>query len=163
MKSIVAAALAALLCSQPALAQPGPAGTGQGRGARGEGPRAVMAKLNLDDVQKEKIEKLRTEMQRKNIETQSKIRLARIDMRELMRAENPSRSAIEKKMRAVSDLELDLKLVRLDHMLAVREVLTPEQRKIWKDEMRDARWEGRGRGPRGARRGGPPPDADDRD
>jgi Spy/CpxP family protein refolding chaperone len=157
MKPIVAAALAALLFTQPALAQPAPAGAGQGRGARGDGARAVMAKLNLNDVQQEKIEKLRTEMQRKNIETQSKIRLARVDMRELMRAENPSRSAIEKKIRAVSDLELELKITRLDHMLAVREVLTPEQRKTWKDGMRDARWENRGRGGRRW----PPPGADD--
>jgi len=145
MKPLIhAAALLVLLGTAPAGAQPRD-GAPAHRGA-GDGPQAMMARLNLTDAQKEQIEKLRTEHQRKNIEVQSKIRLARLDMRELTRAENPDRTAIEKKTRAVHDLDLQMKMNRIDHMFAVRAVLTPEQRKQWKDEMPDRRPMGRGRG-----------------
>ncbi len=88
-------------------------------------------KLNLTDDQKKQMEKLRLDLQKKNIPLQSQIRLARLDIREQMMADKPDRAKIEKLMRQVSDLQLQVKVNGLDHMLAVRNLLTPEQLKNW--------------------------------
>ena len=94
----------------------------------------MMGKLNLTDQQKESMQKLRIEMQKKNTPLMSQIRLARLEIQQLMMAENPERAKVESQMKEISNLELKVKLNGLDHMFAVRNLLTPEQRKIWKEE-----------------------------
>ena len=94
----------------------------------------MMGKLNLTDQQKESMQKLRIEMQKKNTPLMSQIRLARLEIQQLMMAENPDRAKVESQMKEISSLELKVKLNGLDHMFAVRNLLTPEQRKIWKEE-----------------------------
>jgi Spy/CpxP family protein refolding chaperone len=91
-------------------------------------------KLNLTDDQKKEFAKLRIEMQRKNTPVQSQIRLARLEIQQAMLAEKPDRGKIEKSMREISDLQLQIKLNRLDHMFAMKSVLTPEQQKLWKEQ-----------------------------
>jgi Spy/CpxP family protein refolding chaperone len=111
----------------------------------------VAEKLKLTDDQKAQMRKVNADIEKKLIPIESKIRLARIDMRELMGAEKPDRSAIEKKMKEVSDLEYQVKIINLDRMLTVKGILTPEQLKIWKDRPMGPRrgilrriWEGPG-------------------
>jgi Spy/CpxP family protein refolding chaperone len=131
-------AAATILLSGIGLSQQGP-GPAQGRGRAGEGVqqramrfRAQAAeKLNLTDEQKKSIEKLRIEMQKKNIPLHSQIQLARLEIREQMISEKPDRAKIEKSMKQVSDLEFQLKMNQLDHLFAVRSLLTPEQLKNW--------------------------------
>jgi Spy/CpxP family protein refolding chaperone len=116
--------------------QPG-AQSGQRMGLRRDvvRPRAQMAeKLNLTDQQKLDMQKLRIEMQRKNIPLQSQIRLARLEIQQLMLADKPDRAKLEKWMREVSDLQLQIKLNGLDHMFAMKNLLTPEQQKLWKEQ-----------------------------
>jgi Spy/CpxP family protein refolding chaperone len=93
----------------------------------------VGGRLNLTDDQKAQMRKVNADIEKKLIPVQSKIKLARIDLRELMGAEKPDRSAIEKKMKEVSDLQYQVKIINLDRMLTVKGILTPEQLKIWKD------------------------------
>lgn len=133
MKRIAIAAMILVLAT-PAISLAQQARQGQGPRTGVARTRVDMAeKLNLTDQQKEQIRKLRTDMQRTRIEQSAKVRLARLDMRELMAADSPDRSAIERKMREVSDLELKLKMAQLDNHLAVQKILTPEQRKIWRE------------------------------
>jgi Spy/CpxP family protein refolding chaperone len=114
-------------------AQPGP-GSGAGRGPRPQ--RAELLKeLNLTDQQMSQITKLRLDMEKKQVAGQSKIRMARIELRELMQVDTPDRTAIEKKLKEVSDAQHQLKLNMVDHMFAVRALLTPEQQKTWKKHM----------------------------
>jgi Spy/CpxP family protein refolding chaperone len=96
----------------------------------------MMEKLNLTDQQKEGMQKLRIEMQKKNTPILSQIRLARLEIQQLMMAENPDKAKIEAQMKEISGLELKVKLNALDHQFAVRNLLTPEQRKIWKEGRR---------------------------
>ena len=104
--------------------------------------------LNLTDQQKNDMAKLRIEMQKKNTPIQSQIRLARLEIQQLMLADSPDRAKIEKQMKEISDLELKVKLNALDHQFAVKKILTPEQQKIWKEKrgemfmMRRMRGEG---------------------
>lgn len=111
---------------------------GQGGGQRMGQPgmrQEMMKKLNLNEQQQTQMRKLRADLQKKNIQASSKIQLARIDMRELILADKPDRTALEKKLREISDLQHQMKIDRLDHMLAVNALLTPEQQKSLREGM----------------------------
>jgi len=95
----------------------------------------LMGKLNLTDQQKSDMQKLRFEMEKKQAQVQSKIRLQRIDLRELLAADKPDRAAIEKGIKTVSELQLQEKMNMVDHLFAVNALLTPEQQKIWKKNI----------------------------
>ena len=92
----------------------------------------LMEQLKLTDQQKTEMQKLRLEMEKQQVQIQAKIRLQRIDLRELFAAEKPDRAAIEKGIRAVSDLQLQEKMNMVNHLFSVNALLTPDQQKIFK-------------------------------
>jgi Spy/CpxP family protein refolding chaperone len=106
--------------------------------------------LNLTDQQKDQMKKFRLDFERKQIGTHPKIKMARLDLKELFLKDKLDRSAIEKQMKAISDLQYQTKLDHVDHWFAVNEILTPEQQSIWKEHFgeRGKRMRGhfRGRG-----------------
>jgi len=108
-------------------------------------------RLGLSDQQMEQVRKLRVEHEKEMTDLHAKIRIARLDLKELLIADKPDRGAIEKKISAISDLEKSGKLKMLDHMFAVRSLLTPEQQKIWKNHMGRFGEEPRGSMQRGGR------------
>ena len=108
----------------------------------------IFQRLGLSDAQKEQVMKLRLENQKEQTELMAKIRIARLDLREMLLADKPDRSALEKKITAISDLQNQEKLNMLHHLFAVYDLLTPEQQKKWKDHM-----QGMGTGFDGGRRG----------
>ncbi len=142
VRKAVMVATATVLLSGLGLGQP-MQGTGQMKGQAGQGPRQRLMqvrergleRLNLTDEQKKETQKLRLDLQRKNIPIQSQIRLARLDIREQMSVDMPDKAKIEKLMKQVSDLQLQVKMNGLDHMFAVRNILTPEQLKDWHGMM----------------------------
>lgn len=103
----------------------------------------MSGKLNLSDTQKKQIEEMRTALQRNTVQLRSKIQLARIDLRELLRSDDPDKSAIEKKMNDIGQLQTELKILKISHWLDIRKILTPEQRKIIKTGFRGAWFRGR--------------------
>lgn len=141
-------AAASLLMASLASAQPGTMGTRPHEPMRMH--QQLAERLGLTDSQKDQIGKLRLEHEKEMTELHAKIRIARLDMEELLAAEKLDRSAIEKKISAISDLEHSVKLKMLDHLFAVNALLTPEQQKVWKEQMR--RFDSRPMGP--MRRGG---------
>lgn len=88
--------------------------------------------LKMTDAQEEQFEKLMLAHRRKMIDTRAKLQQKRLDIHELMNAEKPDRSAIEKGLKAVSDVQYQQKLDRIDHWFSINAILTPEQQKIWK-------------------------------
>lgn len=138
---------ALLLGGAAAVAQPG-----QGPGPRmATGPamrHEMMQRLNLTDQQKDQIAKLRADFQKKMIADRAKIQELRVDMRTAIASDNPDRTAIEKISRSINDIQGQMKLDRIDHLFAVRGILTPEQQKTFRNEMmrlgEQARsWDGR--------------------
>jgi Spy/CpxP family protein refolding chaperone len=147
MKHQFLALLLAAAVAAPLSAQPGPPDDRpEHRRGRGEcvcqekGDRMpmhgnMMEALNLTEPQKVQMEKLRTELEKKQVTVHGKIAVLRVELKELFQAENPDRSAIEKKMKEVSDLQHQIKINGLDHLFAVKAILTPEQQKMWKKHM----------------------------
>lgn len=136
----------ALLPAQPRWEDEDERGPGPGR--RG----ALHEELNLTDRQEEQMERLRLDMQKKMDVQRARIREARFELRNAQRAEKPDRAVAEKHLKEITDAEHAMKLARLDHWMAVRGVLTPEQVKVWQDRRPTGRGMMRDGGPG---RGGP--------
>lgn len=108
---------------------------------------AMLDDLKLTAEQKMQIAKLRLDLEKKQAETQSKIHIVRLDLKGLFMAEKPDRASIEKNLKTISDLQYQAKLNHVDHLFAVKGILTSEQQKIWKEHMME----------QGDGMGGPPP------
>ena len=115
-----------------AVSQPDP---GDGHTSPPRGRRQFMEKLGLDEKQKAEIAGLRTEMQKSMVGIQSKIKIARIDLRTMVAADSPDKAAIEGKMKEINDLQFQSKKLIVDHVFAVYGLLNPEQKKKFKDQM----------------------------
>jgi periplasmic protein CpxP/Spy len=130
------AVVALFLAARVAFAQPS---CGQGACCMNDRPERpgmeLMKDLNLSDKQMEELQGLRAKFEKQMIETQSKIRLLRVDLRELASSEKPDRAAIEKKLGDISDLQLKEKLALVEHLFQARGILTPEQQKKFRGHL----------------------------
>lgn len=95
----------------------------------------IMEKLNLTDSQKKDVEKINTDLAKKRVDQQAKIKTASIDLRELMKAESPDKTAIEKKIGEIADLQARNRILGVDYWFAVNKLLTPDQQKTWKNML----------------------------
>ncbi len=142
--TIGAVVLGLALLASSGFAQPGPGDPGNARpGMR----RHMIDQLKLTDQQKQDIGKLRAEFQKSMIAQRAKVQSLRVDLRSEIAADNPDRAAIEKTTQAISAAQSQMKMDLINHLFAVRALLTPEQQKIFKGELQQIV----GRAHRGAR------------
>ena len=92
----------------------------------------LIGALNLTDEQKKSFETLRFDMQKKAVEQQAQMKTARLELAELFKADQPSQSAIQKKIGDIAQLQSQHRILRVDNWFAVNKLLTPEQQKISK-------------------------------
>lgn len=111
-----------------AVAAPGAGGEYGFMGMMGPNAAGLREQLGLTEDQWKQWRALRAEAMRANIRARSELRLKRLDLLELMQAEEPDRAAIEQKLRELSEARHLLTKQRVEHRLAVHELLTPEQR-----------------------------------
>ena len=100
-----------------------------------EGRDRLMAQLHPTDQQQLQIKKFHLALERKQTELRSKIQLARLDMKEIYLSDKIDRSALEKLIKQVSDLQYQQKLNFVDFWFSVNSTLTPEQQKTWKQHV----------------------------
>jgi Spy/CpxP family protein refolding chaperone len=145
------------------------------------GPKHGLGALKLTDEQKKQVKKLDVELRRQEIDQRAKVEKAELELHELLSADQPEQSAIEKQIRVVADLKAEQWVLKVNHWFAVNKLLTTEQQKVWKENLgrgaglRDGGREGkfhgeaapcegndqRQKGPQGgAQRQGPSPDGD---
>ncbi|MGE5315080.1 MAG: Spy/CpxP family protein refolding chaperone [Acidobacteriota bacterium] len=98
--------------------------------------RDFIASLNLTDAQKKDIAKIRSETQKRGVDLKAKAEKARIELRELLMAETPDQSAIEKKLNEVAENEADIRMNRIDGWFETNKLLTPDQQKQWVKALR---------------------------
>lgn len=111
-----------------------------------------LEELGLSDAQKTQIRQTLLDTRKKNIDVEAKLKLAGIELHELMRAETPDQAKINVKISEVSKLRETLMRNGIETKLAVQKILTPEQRK----KMQEARAGMFGRSFRGGRHMGGP-------
>ena len=128
-----------LLAAGAAGAQPGP-GYGQGPGygpgmMGGYGPGwggpsgGATAALNLTDEQREKVLAIQEENRRKNWDTMGKMRAEQFKLRSLYNADSVDPQAFAEQQKKVDELRRAMLVSRLETRKQVEAVLTPEQRK----------------------------------
>ena len=87
----------------------------------------MRAYLNLTDQQVSRLHQLTVDAEKTSVQTRASLQLRGIEMRELLRADNPDQDAILKKVDEVSALRGQMARQRIEAQLAARKVLAPEQ------------------------------------
>jgi Spy/CpxP family protein refolding chaperone len=113
----------------------------------------VKSALGLSDDQTSHLRQIVLDTEKANIKTRAEVQVQGIELRELLRADNPDRDAVMKKIDEISALRTEMAKQDVSALLQAKSVLTPEQQKKIRDfiEMRRAGMgrDGRGMGWRG--------------
>jgi Spy/CpxP family protein refolding chaperone len=127
---------------------------GMGRGMDGGmflGPERILLmdgsgrladKLDLTGTQKDKLRDLGGDLERKEIRLRADMETAGLDLRDLMRSDSPSASAVDSKIETLTQLRGEMMKAGARAVLDARKVLTSDQRKKLED-LRPGRGEGR--------------------
>ncbi len=83
----------------------------------------------MSDEQVAKLHSIGTDAEKASIQNRADMQLRRIELRELMRADNPDQSAIMAKMDQINALQGKMEKARVQTMLSARGVLTADQLK----------------------------------
>ena len=87
--------------------------------------------LDLDQEQQTKMEKLKLEHKLAGVDMRAEQAKLRLQMKEEMMKDEPSRKALEKYSKGMAVNREKMQMMRIDHMLDVRKILNPEQWKIF--------------------------------
>lgn len=129
-------------------------GRHMGRGGLGRLLRnpAMRERLGFTPEQAAKIQSQESAFAKARIRNHADLRVKRMELDELVNAEKPDRAAIDKKLREIQEIQFSSEKAGIDHRLAMREMITPEQRQKMQEMFREFRM-GPRRGPGGP--GGP--------
>ena len=98
--------------------------------------------LGLTEDQVKQLESIKTDCMKAQVKREADIKLARIDMMDLMKKESPDFAGMKEKIKQVDALELDGKLAMIDTKEKAYNVLTADQQKKLPELMKE-KWEGR--------------------
>ena len=93
----------------------------------------MMERLKLNDTQRDQVQRLHSDLEKKQIALRSRVQTLRIDVRDAFREDKPDRGKIESKINEISKAQSEMKLNHLAFWFDVNRLLTPEQQKIWKE------------------------------
>ncbi|MGD0036787.1 MAG: periplasmic heavy metal sensor [Bacteroidota bacterium] len=97
-----------------------------------------MEKLNLTDEQKKDVEKIHFDAEKQTIAQKAKVETEGIELRQLLKADAPDKSAIEKKISDIADLRVQMHMIKINSWFAINKLLTPDQQKMWKKILENA-------------------------
>ncbi len=115
-------------------------GAGFGRGAgldRIVNNPNLRRQLGIADAQAAKIRQQTTDFQVSQIRSRADLQVDELQLRNLLAAQNPDRTAIDQKLDQIGAAQIAQRKQQVDYMLAMRDALTPEQRQKLK-QMREA-------------------------
>lgn len=153
----------------PAERGPRGGGWGQARGMRGPGMRGrggqaamllrlvnnptLRERVGITTEQAAKIRQQTSDFLKQQIRSRANMQVQRIDLQNLMAAENPDRAAIDKTLGEISALRLTQSKADVDFRVAMRNALTPEQQEKLMQMRQEFMRRGPGRGGRMGPRG----------
>lgn len=115
-------------------------GPGYG-GGRGFGPGGGLAALNLSSEQRDKIAAIQEENRRKNWDAMGQMRTEQFKLRQMYNSDKIDSNAVAEQQKKVDELRRQVLKSRVDARNQVAAILTPEQRKQfrqfgpwWRDE-----------------------------
>lgn len=131
-----------LFASQYSVAQMcGPAEGGMplmrhdGTGMMKKGPHLwrLLAKLGLDEKQKEAIKEIKSRTEKDAVRKRADIEIARIELRDILDKDQVDMTAAETTLRKMESLRTDMRLSYIKELQEIKAKLTPEQRKKFKE------------------------------
>ena len=96
----------------------------------------ALADLGLDEKQKEAINEIRTSAKKEAIRKIADVRIAGIELREILDKEPVDMGAVETKLKQMESLKTDLHMLRIRTLEEIKTKLTPEQRQKFKMNLR---------------------------
>jgi len=87
------------------------------------------SQLGLTDQQTNQLRQIVVNTKKSSIKTRADIAVRELELRELLRADNPDRNAVLKKVQELSNLRGEMMKEHVEALLAAKSVLTPEQQK----------------------------------
>ncbi|HXY55617.1 MAG TPA: Spy/CpxP family protein refolding chaperone [Nitrospirota bacterium] len=92
--------------------------------------------LGLSDQQIDTLKEIKTRVTKDTIKKRADLQLARVDLRELLRKDPVDMKAVEASLKKIESASTDLKLSHIKAREEMKAVLTPEQRKKLKEEIK---------------------------
>jgi Spy/CpxP family protein refolding chaperone len=115
----------------------------------------IQQKIGISAAQVAKIKEQESAFRKSEIRERADLEVKRVELRDLLSAETPDRSAVDSKLQEVSAAQLAMAKSRVDFRLDMKNALTADQREKLRQAVRD-RWQSRGRrGPGGPAQRGP--------
>ena len=84
--------------------------------------------LRLSEEQRDQLQQLRRDKEKKTIELEAQIRLRHLELAELIDAAAPHRGAIRAKIDELAGLAAERRMLEIETRLEAKSLLTPEQR-----------------------------------
>jgi Spy/CpxP family protein refolding chaperone len=94
----------------------------------------LIERLNLTDAQKDKIAELRTKHQTKMVDLRADLQKSQIALRELKGSKDYNRKNVTAAVEKVNKIKAEIALTAANHRMDVYEILTDEQKEIWRDQ-----------------------------
>lgn len=95
----------------------------------------IFDKLNLTDTQKDQIAKLKTDFQTKMVDLKANLQKDKIALKALRSKDDVTRNEVITAVEAVNKSKNAMALAWANHIMDIRDMLTPEQRKIVKEHL----------------------------
>lgn len=105
----------------------------QNRMQRHERTDRMIDQLNLTELQKQQIDNLRDKHQEQMIDLRAEQQKAKLENRKLRRSDNLNRSDLLNQTQKMNSIRNKISEARANHFMDVYDILTDEQRKVWKE------------------------------
>ena len=89
--------------------------------------------LNLTDDQVKALKTIKTNFMKEDIQKEADLKIAHMELQDLLQADKVDLPSVEKKIKAVSNMQADKKIAHIKAFEKAKEVLTPEQLKKHKE------------------------------
>ncbi len=92
--------------------------------------------LGLSEKQIDDLKAIRTRAEKDTIKKRAELQLARVDLRELLHKDQVDMKAVEASLKKAESVRTDLKLAHIKAREEIKAILTPEQRKKLKEDIK---------------------------
>ena len=95
----------------------------------------MLEKLKLTDEQKNKIEDARLAHQKQMIDLKANLEKKLLALKELRTKDNVDRNSVIAAVKDINQARDEIAIARANNMMDIYDILTPDQRKTWKENM----------------------------
>jgi Spy/CpxP family protein refolding chaperone len=88
--------------------------------------------LGLSDDQWRQVRSLQLNYAKEAIRTRADMAVARVEVRQLLNADQPDLSQVKDKLQQIASKDAQLRFAHITMMQDIRKLLTPEQQKQWR-------------------------------